>query len=173
LIAFVILIPTLITYFISALFAPIYDEKYLIWTAPSLIILIGYSIYHLFKENHKLRYVIAGFIAVYALLLIQSSEQIVSISTKAPINYVVSQVLSKAQSGDVIVPQSNLNFLEIKWYAEQSGSPILVYAYVPDRKVPFYIGSVLFEPQEIITQMPKRLRVWQIKSDGSYELLKQ
>ncbi len=172
LIAFVILIPTLITYFISALFSPIYDERYLIGTAPLLIFLIGYSLNRLFEVNYKLRYVITSFVAIYVLLLIQTSQEIVVISTKSPINYAVSQILSKARAGDVIIPESNLNFLETKWYAKQSGSSIPVYAIAPNGKIPFYIGAVLFEPQEIISQMPKGSRVWQIKSDGEYQLLK-
>jgi len=171
LIAFVILIPTLITYFISALFAPIYDERYLIGTAPLLIFLIGYSLNRLFEVNHKLRYVVISFVAIYVLLLIQTSQEIVIISTKSPINYAVSQILSKAQTGDIIIPQSDLNFLEVKWYVKQSSSSIPVYALAPNGKIPFYIGAVLFEPQEIITQMPKGARVWQITQDGGYQLI--
>lgn len=170
LLLFVALIPTLITYLISALFVPIYDERYLIATAPILIIMIGYSLYRLFKVNHKVKNLLVAFVAIYILLLIQSSEQIVSMRTKASINYAVSQVLSKAQLGDVIVSQSNLNFLETKWYAQKNGSSIPVYVYVPPGgSIPFYIGSVLFEPQDIITQLPTDTKVWYIKSDGGYE----
>jgi len=49
LIGFVILIPSLITYFISALFAPIYNERYLIFTVPMLIVFIGYSLTRLYN----------------------------------------------------------------------------------------------------------------------------
>jgi len=55
LLSFVVLIPTIITYFISALFAPIYNERYLIATAPILIILVGYSLFRLLEINHKIR----------------------------------------------------------------------------------------------------------------------
>lgn len=173
LLSFVALIPTLITYLISALFVPIYDERYLIATSPILILLVGYSLYRLFEVNYKVKNLVVAFVAIYMLLLIQSSEQIVSMNTKAPINYAVSQVLSKAQSEDIIIPQSNLNFLETKWYVQQNGSSIPVYAYVSSGgSIPFYIGAILFEPQEIITQLPKGTRSWQIKGDGGYELLK-
>ncbi|MDO8620851.1 MAG: glycosyltransferase family 39 protein [Candidatus Levybacteria bacterium] len=173
LLSFVALVPTLITYIISAIFVPIYDERYMIATVPVLILLVGYSLFRLFEVNHRVKNFVVAFVAIYLLLLIQASEQIVSMSTKPPINYAVSQVLAQAKPGEVIIPQSNLNFLETKWYVRQNNSPMLAYAYAPSGNVPFYIGSLLFEPQEIITQMPKGVQIWQIKSDGGYELLKK
>lgn len=171
---FVFLIPVLITYVISSLFTPIYHERHLIAADPMLILLIGYSLWKVYEANTQLRMILVAFIAIYIMLLVQGSEQIVATSTKPAINYGVSQILSKAQTGDVVIPQSNLNFLETKWYVQKNGGTIPVYAYVPPGgSIPFYIGSVLFEPQEIITQMPKSTRVWQIKGDGGYELLKQ
>lgn len=163
---FVALIPTVITYVISALFTPIYHERYLIATVPMLILIIGYSLYKLYCFNLNLRNIIVAFTAIYMVLLIQSGEQIIGLTTKPAINWGINQILSKAQEGDVIVPKDNLNFLEIKYYVERSGRNIPVYAYSPDGKIPFYIGAVLFEPQEIITEMPKYKSVWQIKSDG-------
>ncbi|MEK7450972.1 MAG: hypothetical protein AAB662_03495, partial [Patescibacteria group bacterium] len=173
LLSFVALVPTLITYIISAVFVPIYDERYLIAAVPVLILLVGYSLFRLFEVNHRVKNFVVAFVAIYILLLIQASEQIVSMGTKPPINYAVSQVLSKAKSGDAIIPKSNLNFLETKWYVRQDGSSMSVYAYAPSGNVPFYIGSLLFEPQEIITQIPKGIRIWQIKGDGGYELWKK
>lgn len=171
LLAFVTSIPLLITYVVSAFLTPLYDDRYLITTAPVLIVLIGYSLSKLLHVNHRVKYVLGTFVILYTLFLIRGSYQLVSMSTKAPINYAVSQVLSKAYTGDVIVSESNLNFLETKWYVRQVGSSIPVYTYSANGKVPFYIGAVLFEPQEIITQMPKGVRVWQITTDGGSKLL--
>lgn len=165
-----VIIPTLITYFISALFVPIYDERYLIATVPSLVILIGYSLHRLFEMNNRVRNLIVAVVAIYTLLLIQSSEQILSTTTKPAINWGVNQILSKAKNGDIIIPQSNLNFLETKYYVKISKSNIPVFAYSSDGRVPFYIGAVLFEQEEVITQIPKNKRIWQINPDGGYEL---
>lgn len=167
---FVMLLPIVITYIISALFTPIYHERHLIAADPLLILLVGYSLYKVYETNAHLRMVLVGFIAVYTMLLIQGSEQIVSTTTKPAINYAVSQIISKAKPGDVIVPQQNINFLEIKYYVEHSGKTISVYSYTSDGKIPFYLGSVLFEPQERITQMPERY--WQINPDGGYQEIK-
>ncbi len=173
LLSFVALVPVLITYFISALFAPIYDDRYLIATTPLLIILVGYSLNRLFQANNKLKNLLVACVAVYILLLVQSSEQIVSKSTKAPINYAVSQVLSKAHPNDIIISQSDLNFLETKWYISQSGSTIPVRVVSLDGKIPFYVGAILFESQDIIPQTPIGVRVWEIKQDGGYAQLMQ
>lgn len=169
----VAVLPLVLTYIISALFAPIYHERYLIGTAPMLVILVGYSLYKLYISNEKIRNLLIGFVAIYLILLVQSSEQIVSTNTKPAINYGVNQVLSKATEGDVIMPQDQLNFLEVKYYVKRSGSKIPVYAYNSGGKIPFYLGAVLFEPQEIMRSYPKDIRIWQIKADGGYNLVNQ
>lgn len=174
LLLFVVFIPTLITYLISAFFAPIYHERYLIGTVPTLILLVGYSSYKLYESNSSLKTLLTVVIAIYAILLIQTSEQIIGTTTKPAINWGVSQILSKASDKDVIIPKSNLNFLETKYYVERSGKNIKVYAYSPDNKIPWYIGGILFEPKEIVTKIPdlKTAKVWQVNPDGGYELLK-
>lgn len=173
LIFFVAVIPLLVTYIISALFAPIYHERYLIGTTPMLAIFVGWSLYKLYINNKKVRNLLIGFVGIYLVLLIQSSEQIVSTTTKPAINYSVNQVLSKAIDGDIIIPEDQLNFLEVKYYVKRSGSTIPVYAYNSGGKIPFYLGAVLFEPQEIMRRYPENNKVWQIKADGGYNLINQ
>lgn len=166
----VLILPIFITYVVSALFAPIYHERYLIAAAPTLIILAGYSLYRLYVVNIHLRSIIIALVAVYIALLVQSSEQIVGQSTKPAINWAVSQVLARAEEGDVIIPQNILNYLETKYYVEKSGKNIKVLAYSPTGKIPFYIGAVLFDKKDIITEMPKGVRIFQINTDGGYEV---
>lgn len=167
------IIPLIITYVISALFSPIYHERYLIASAPLLVVLVGYSLYKLYLHNVKLRNILIVFVSIYLMLLVQSSEQIISTSTKPPINYAVNQILQRAQSGDIIVSQDILNFLETKYYVNKDGSNIPVYAHNADGKIPFYIGSILFDSQDVIKEMPKYRRVWLVKPDGSFDLLSQ
>jgi len=167
----VALFPISITYIISALFIPIYHERYLIASLPALVLLAGYSIYNVFLENPNRRIFLIVLISCYMILLVQASEQILSMQIKPAINWGVSQVLTQAQPGDVIIPKDVLNFLETKFYAENNSKGIPVYAYVPSGKIPFYIGSILFEPNEIITAKPKPKRIWEIEPDGGYKLL--
>lgn len=167
-----IFIPPLITFFFSLFFTPIYYERYLILTAPMLILFVSYSLKRLLRINAVTKTILYGFIAIYITLLVTACMQIVSKSTKPAINFGVREILSRAQENDVIVPESTLNFLETKYYVGKSEKNIPVYAYSPDGKIPFYIGGILYEPQDIIQKMPRDRRVWQIKSDGQYGLLK-
>jgi len=167
---FLFSIPFLIVYVISSFWVPIYHERFLIPILPLFIIWIAYSLCKLSKLNKSLSYFIFAIAIAYVLFGIQSTEEIMKKTTKPAINYGVKQVLAKAQPGDVIIPESNLNFLETKYYVQKSGKDIPVYAYSPNGKIVFYIGSVLFEKQEIISEYPKDKRVWVITQDGGYYL---
>jgi len=164
--AFLFSLPFLIIYIISAFWIPIYHERFLIPVLPLFIIWATYSLYKLSKLNKNLRHLIFAVSLAYVLFAVQSSEEILRKTTKPAINYGVKEILSKAQSGDVIIPENNLNFLETKYYVKKSGKDIPVYAYSPDGKIVFYIGAVLFEEQEIITDYPKDKRVWAVTSNG-------
>lgn len=166
------IIPVFITYFISALFAPIYHERYLIATDPLFILLAGYSLYRLYEYNTRIRTILIAFIAIYVALLIQGSEQIIGSSTKPAINYSVNQILARASDNDVIIPKDFLNFLETKYYVERSGRKIKTYAYSSTGKIPFYIGTIVFEPQDIVSSYPKNKKIWEVEPDGGFSLLK-
>lgn len=172
LILLLIFIPPLMTFFFSQFFTPIYYERYLILTTPMLILFIGYSLEKLSQVNSTTKFILGGFVTIYITVLVIGGIQVVSKSTKPPINFGVKEILLRAQKDDIIVPQSTLNFLETKYYVEKSGENIPVLAYSPNGKIPFYIGGILYNAQDIIREMPKNRRVWQIKSDGQYELLK-
>lgn len=162
--------PFLIVYLFSTFWVPIYTERFLIPILPIFIIWIAYSLFKLCKLNRSLSYFIFAIAIAYVLFAVQSTEEIMSKTTKTPINYGVNQILSKAEPGDVIIPESNLNFLETKYYVKKLREDVPVFAYSPDGEIVFYIGAVLFEEQEIIREYPKDKRVWVITSDGGYYL---
>lgn len=166
-----IIMPILATFFFSLFFTPLYYERYLILTTPMLILFISYSLKRLWQINSAMKFILSGLMAIYLTVLIIACIQVVSKSTKPPINYGIREILSQARKNDVIIPESTLNFLETKYYIERSGQNIPVFAYSPDGKIPFFIGGVLYQPQYIIKEMPRNSRVWQIKTDGRYELL--
>ena len=70
----------------------------------------------------------------------------------------------------MIIPESELNFLEVKYYAKRFRDEIPVYVYLPNRNPVFYIGAVLFEERDIVDQYPKDKNIWIITSDGGYYL---
>lgn len=170
LLIFLFSIPFLMVYIISAFWVPIYHERYLIPVLPVFIVWIIYSLYKLSQLNLSLSYFVFAVSLAYILFSLQSSEEILRKTTKPAINYGVSQVLTQANPGDVIIPESNLNFLEIKYYVKKSGKHIPVFAYSPDKKIVFYLGPFLFEDQEIISEYPQDKRVWIIKQDGGHYL---
>lgn len=167
---FIFSIPFLLTYVISTLWVPIFHERYLIAVLPLLIVWVAYSLNELCHLDKAFSSLVLAIVAAYVLFAVQSTEEILRITTKPAINYGVDQVLSKAKSGDVIVPESNLNFLETKYYVRKSGKNIPVLAHSPDKRVVFYIGSILFEEEEIISEYPKEGRVWVITPDGGHYL---
>lgn len=170
---FLFSIPFLITYVISAFWVPIFHERFLIPILPAFIIWIIYSLFRLFKLKNSLSYLIFALALAYVFFGIQSSEEIMKKTTKPAINYAVRQVLAISDNNDVIIPGSNLNFLETKYYVKRYGRSNPVYAYSTDGKIPFYIGSVLFEQSEIINNYPKDKKIWIITSDGSYHLFEE
>lgn len=168
--ACIFVIPFLTVYLISAFWVPIYNERFLLPILPIFIVWVIYSLFKLSQANISLSYFIFALSIGYILFAIQSSEEIMRITTKPAINYGVNQILSQTQEGDVIVPESTLNFLETKYYVKKSGKNIPVYAYSTDGKIVFYVGAVLFKPDEIIREYPRNQRVWVITPDGGYHL---
>lgn len=170
LLIFLFSIPFLIVYIISSFWIPIYHERFLIPILPVFIVWVIYSLYKLSQLNISLSYFVFAVSLAYILFALQSSEEILRKTTKPAINYGVSQILADARPGDVIIPESNLNFLETKYYVKKSGKDIPVLAYSPDKKIVFYLGAVLFEDKDIIYEYPQDKRVWVIKQDGGHYL---
>ncbi len=171
LIAFVAFFPPLIAFLISFLFTPIYHERYLISTVPFSILLIAILLRRFYVKESQFRNAIIALIAIYTIVLLQSTESVVLTSTKPPINYAVSQILQKTKNGDVIVTQSPLNFLETRYYVKRSSAQFPVFTYSPTGKIPFYIGSILFEKKYVLTKLPKNKRIWLVKPNGGHELV--
>lgn len=164
-------LPLVVTYVISALFTPIFHERYIIATLPAFFLLCGYSLYHVYQEGSlRLRHVLVGLVMVYLVLLIQASEQIVNTTSKPALNWGVAQIIQNATPGDILVPKDFLNYLEAKYYAENNNKSVTVYAYTPTGKIPWYIGGILFDNQYILTTIPEDKRAWVLYPDGGYEL---
>lgn len=166
-----IFIPIIITFFFSLFFTPVYYERYLILTTPMLILFIGYSLNRLLQINLAIKFILGGFVVIYLIFLAIASIQVGLKSTKVDINLAVAKILAQARKDDVVITETALNFLETKYYIERSGQKIPLHAYAQSGEIPFYFGSVLYQPQDIIKEMPKNKRVWRIKTDGQFELL--
>ncbi|MFH1863579.1 MAG: glycosyltransferase family 39 protein [bacterium] len=166
-----IFFPFLFTYLVSWFWIPIYHERYLIPALPLFIIFIVYSLYKLSRVKTPLMVLVLSFGVAYLLFGWQVSEEILRKTTKPPINDAVSQVLPQVKEGDIIIPKDKLNFLETKFYVENSGSKAPVYMYFPDGDIPFYLGyGIFFEDKDVIKELPTDKRIWYIENDGGFSL---
>jgi hypothetical protein len=167
---FLFSIPFIIVYLISAFWVPIFHERFLIPVLPIFITWVIYSLFKLTRLDKSLSYFIFAVTLAYVLFAIQSAEEIMSQTTKPAINYGVQQVLAKAGKNDIIMPESKLNFLEVKYYVKKFRSDLPVYVYSPNKKIVFYLGAVLFKENEIIDQYPNDKNIWIITPNGGYYL---
>ncbi|MDE2025857.1 MAG: glycosyltransferase family 39 protein [Patescibacteria group bacterium] len=163
--------PIVIAYCVSILFAPIFFDRYLISSVPLLIVLVAYSLWKFLQENPAKKTAIVVFLSCFGIFLLYASEQILNSYQKPAINWAVSQIMLQADSGDVIIPKDYLNYLETKWYVQQSGKNIPVYAYSSTGTVPYYVGSLLYDQKNIITKLPTKTRYWEIDPSGGYKLI--
>ncbi len=164
--------PIVIAYLISSLWVSNFHERYVIASVPLLILLAAVSLHRLQAlRGDTLSYVLVSILVVYLVSSIQAAEKIVRLTTKPSINYAVNEILTKAREGDIIIPEEYLNFLETKYYVKRSGSSIPVYALSSSGKIVWYANATAIDSAEIIRELPKDKRVWQIKPDGGYQLL--
>lgn len=165
-------LPFLIVYLISAFWVPIYHERFLLPILPMLIVWIAYSLVQLSGLKQSFAYAVIAFSTAYLLFSLQSSEEILRKTTKPAINYGINQILNQAKDGDVIVPESYLNFLETKYYVQKSGKNIPIYALskTSGNDIPFYVGKILFNPEDIISQYPESTNVWIVTPNGGHYL---
>lgn len=170
LLIFLIAIPFLTTYIISAFWVPIFHERYLLPILPLIIVFIIYSLFMLAKLNNNLFYFIIAASFAYLLFGVQATEEVMKLTTKPAINYSVKQIYAQAENGDIIIPEKYENFLEIKYYAQKYGNRIPVYAYSPSGEIIFYVGASLFNKEDILTTYPKNKRIWVIYPDGGIKL---
>ena len=170
LLSYLVFLPTLLVFLISYFWVPIYLQRYLLGVLPLLIVLVSYSLFKLSKLRPAFSNIVFALSVAYILFSVQGTEEILRTTTKPALNYGVQQIVSKAQEGDIVIPETNLNFLETKYYINKSGSNIQYYAYAPSGKIVFYIGSVLFETEEILVDYPEDKRIWTLTPNGGHYL---
>ncbi len=169
---FVSLAPIIISYLISSLWVPNFHERYVIASVPLLILFSAVSLHQLVLYRGKsIPYVVVSLLVLYLAFSVQVAEKIVRTPTKPPINYAVDEILKKAQEGDIIVPKDYLSFLETKYYVKRAGASIPVYALSSSGEIVWYANASVIDPSEIIREIPKDRRVWQVNPDGGYQLL--
>lgn len=171
--ASIILLPPALIFLISIFKTPIYHERYLMPVIPLLIIFLLWQASQLANERPRFKPVVIVLFFLYLLACLSASINVITRPTKPPLKAAVAEALQKLGPNEIILLQSNLNFLEVKYYVHRLRPDLPVYTVSPDGRVVFYIGGVLFEKREILTAIPKDKTVWQVQTDGHLQKLSE
>lgn len=160
--------------YLFSMYRPIFWSRYLMYTTPLLITLIAGSVYRVYGViNENLKKFLLVLISFYFILLIQGAEEFMEKEFNPPIREAVKDTVTQIATGDIVVAESVLNYLETKYYLyerfDRKDIPLKVLE--PSGKIVYYVGSVMFDSNALITELPKDKRVWLIKRDGSKELI--
>jgi hypothetical protein len=163
-------IPLLATYLISALYTPLYHERYLIASVPFVIIGIAYGMTQLWRFGVLARILVALSVLSFLPLMAYASFTVLTTPTKFDYRAVASSVLSQAEKGDVIVTRDALCHLEIEWYTRNNPKNVPVLVLAPDGTIVHFLGASVFDPMDIVRTIPNGVRAWVISCDGSVKL---
>lgn len=156
--------PTAIVLGIS-LVKPIWYNRYLIYTAIPLTILLSIFIQRIFalkKNAGRALFIFALFAIVFYNLWIAPYIAKFDYRTSADS---IKGVLEKK---DIVVATDPIHFFEVKYYFLDTSSKI--YLYNPQEKsIPSYIGAALIKKEDIITKLPADKTVYLIDTNGTTE----
>lgn len=156
--------PMLMAALFSKLVTPIYNERYLIAGIPMLIIWISEGL----NQRKKLW---AGLLVVaYLIINGWGVWQLLNKETKPRIREAVAQVMTKIKPGEVIIADSELNFLEVKYYSQKINKEIPVWVHYEKNKneLPYYLGSPFYKEVVFTKEIPVNQPAWVIRTDGSF-----
>jgi hypothetical protein len=167
LLIFLSVVPIILTYITSQIFHPLFQERYLISSLPFFFLIIAFGINTLWeKREYKIPIIII--LLLYFPALFTSVNQITNLSTKPAINWAVSQVVNQSRVGDIVIAESQLNFLETKWYIKANHSNLATYVITDKSKFPYFLGSSVIEKGDILSATPSGRTIWYIQTDGGY-----
>ena len=161
---FLILIPITLTYYLSHFKTPIYHERYLISSLPLLVVFVSYGISKLWSENRISKLLLTLLIGGFLYASYVSADEITHTANKPYIREEVQMILAKAQPTDLIMTEDPITYLEVKWYTEQVNRKSYTYSF--DGVIPYYIGQVAFDKEDVLTSTPSGKLIWWILRDG-------
>lgn len=147
-------VPALLVYGLSQVVQPIFYNRYLINLIPALVLII-------FSRYRSAPFLSYPFIGLMFLSLFITDYQFFTHPTKPSFRQMAVYIKSTRQPGDSLINWNGAaqHLFESKYYG--------VYApiYVPDRILPFYIGTALMEAGDQIFSLPVSSRLGVITSD--------
>lgn len=136
------LLPILLVFFISRVAsASIFFDRYLLFTIPPLILLLA----------SKIRLGTYFILAFTILVLLSVNYHYFTHPTKRPFRELATYVKSAQKEEDFLInyPGVAHHLFESKYYG------LLAPIYSPGGPLPFYTGTALMEPQDVIGSLPE------------------
>ncbi len=144
-------LPILLTWFVSQYFTSIFFNRYLLYAIPGAMLVIG-------SQTRKISFV--PIVAVLILFTIIDGYYFIH-PTKLPFKQLANYVHSQEKSTDRFINWSGQahHLWETKYY----GITAPIYS-TSSGELPFFVGTALMEPQDIIRELPDAPRIGVITS---------
>ncbi|HSX48887.1 MAG TPA: glycosyltransferase family 39 protein [Candidatus Saccharimonadales bacterium] len=152
-------VPILTVFAISQKFQPIFYDRYMIYTIPAAMLI-------LVSQKRQISSIL---IAVIIALFLISDANYFTHPTKLPFRNLASYVMSVEKNGDYLINWNGAShhLWESKYY--KIPAPI----YVPGNvSLPYFVGTALMEPGDIISKIPKNTRRVGVITSGPVEEVK-
>lgn len=134
-------LPAVLTYFMSHIGRPLFYDRYLIISTASIPILLS-------SQTKKLGTILLVFFSIGLLLI---NMYIFQHPVKQPFRDVAKFIYSTYGKDKLIVNYytSALHYFELKHY----GTNVKIYS--PQGTLPFWVGTALIDPRDILSQLPR------------------
>lgn len=154
-------LPGAIVYLIS--FAkPVFLPRYLIFTTPSLILLLIYSLKNM---NVFLKFILL--ILLFFLTLRYNTFQLKE-RTKANLRKTIREIKTQAKPYDLLYVRNELDFHVGQYYFDKNRVFIFNKTY---EEIPSFVGKVLIPQEKVVQTLPSYPRkAFILKEDGNYDI---
>lgn len=162
--------PMLMTAGVSLVLVPLFIERYLLPALVMLIIWTSASLHGLSKTSRWWQGLVILLAGIYLTIDFLGVRQLIKKELKSPIRQAVAAVVPLVKPGEIIISETELNFLETKYYVRQLNQEIPVWVRFPKGKdkLPYYVGGEFFNNETFVRDYPMDQAGWIIKENGSY-----
>lgn len=151
--------PIILTFLVSQVFQSIFFNRYLLYTIPAAMLLIG-------SERRKISNVL---IPIIIILFTVIDFNYFTHPVKLPFRQLAEYVKSTQTENNFLINwNSSAHHL---WETKYYGIPAPIY--VPEGgELPFFVGTALMEESDIINQIPEGIKRVGVVTTGSFEEIK-
>lgn len=152
------LLPSISILFIS-IFRPVWVNRYLIFSAAGLTLIIALFI---FTFSKRLRFAL---IAAALAGLFFYDNLFVRYKRKMDYRAPLTSLKPNLQENDLVVTDNALNLFEARYYLLNSSTPVKLYNPTNEH-IPRYIGTAIIDDRDIIDKLPHDRQIYFLTLDG-------